>query len=70
MNYKELYNKLSQKWEGFSLKDYIKLSPVITDNIDDDPQDPDIKYLTELDKNIQMISLLTGGSVEDRIRAA
>jgi hypothetical protein len=42
-------------------------------DIADDLQDPDIitiEYLTELDKNIQIISLLTGGSVEDGISAA
>ncbi len=67
MNFKELYNKLPQKWEEFSLKDYIKLAPVISDRVDDELQDPDIitiKYLDELDKNIQIISLLTGASVE------
>lgn len=68
MNYKELYNKLPQKWEDFSLKEYLKLSTVISDRVEDELTDPDIitiKYLDDLDKNIQIISLLTGTSVEE-----
>jgi len=67
MNYKEIINKLPNTWDELTLKDYIKLSPVINDIDEDVIQDPDlftIKILSDLDKNIKIISLLSDTPVD------
>lgn len=69
MNYKELLNKLPSSWEQLKLRDYIKLSPVLNaadtegDLVDDEIYT--IKHLSDLDLNVQIISLLTDTPVED-----
>lgn len=69
MDYKEIYNRLPNSWDELKLKDYIKLSPVINDadsiNESADEDIYTIKHLSDLDKNIQIISLFSGASVED-----
>ncbi|WP_428329036.1 hypothetical protein [Mucilaginibacter sp.] len=68
MNYKEILQKLPGTWAELKLKDYIKLSPVIQEPEEDVLPDPDIftnQYLTELDKNVHIISLLTDVPVEE-----
>lgn len=66
MNHKEILNKLPSNWQELKLKDYIKLAPAINDD-DSAMVDPDYwtkQYLTDLEKNIQIISLLTDTAVE------
>jgi hypothetical protein len=66
MNFKEIYNKLPATWEQLTLKDYLKLSPVLNDD-EPEPIDEDIftiKMLSDMDKNIQVLSLLTDVSIE------
>ncbi|MDN3551606.1 hypothetical protein [Mucilaginibacter aquaedulcis] len=66
MNFKELYKKLPLTWEERTLKDYIKLSPILNDD-ETEPIDEDIvtvKMLLDLNKNIHVLSLLTDVSVE------
>lgn len=68
MNYKELLNKLPSSWEQLKLKDYIKLSPILNDADAEELTDEDIytiKHLSDLDKSIQLISLLTDVSIDD-----
>lgn len=68
MDYKQILNKLPGNWNELSLKTYIKLSPVLNDS-DKEPElyNEDIfteKLEADVDKNIQIISLLTDVPVE------
>lgn len=67
MNLKDILNKLPGNWSELTLRDYIKLSPVISDEPESELIDPDIitiNILSELDKNIQIISLLSDSEVD------
>ena len=63
MDYKEILKALPGSWNELSLRNYIKLSPVLNDS-DKEPElyNEDIfteKLESDIDKNIQIISLLT-----------
>jgi len=67
MSFKEILNKLPSNWQQLKLKDYIKLSPVISDKEEDTVEDSVIftkQYLSELEKNILVISLLTDTHID------
>lgn len=68
MNYKELLSKLPSSWEQLKLKDYIKLSPVLNKADNEEDIDVDIytiKHLSDLDMNVNIISLLTDTPIDD-----
>lgn len=63
MDYKQILNTLPGNWQELTLKTYIKLSPVLNDS-DKEPElyNEDIfteKLEADVDKNIQIISLLS-----------